>query len=165
MAKAPRYCEWCGSKLEVVTDGRLYRCLAHDCGRLVYRNPTPVVAVIAHRGGEVVMAHNRSWPSGFFAPITGYIEQRESAVEAATRETREELGVELEQPRFIGTYPFHRTNQLIIAYSGGYSGEIQLGDELDDYRLQPFDAVRTWSFGTGLALGDFLAIQADASKY
>jgi hypothetical protein len=35
-------------------------------------------------------------------------------------------------------------------------GEIELSEELAEYRLKPFDKVRPWTAGTGYAVADFL---------
>ena len=47
-------------------------------------------------------------------------------------------------------------NQLIMAYHVIAEGDIVLNEELDDYRIIPFEKVKTWPAGTGKALKEFL---------
>ena len=47
-------------------------------------------------------------------------------------------------------------NLIIMVYHIKATGEIRLNEELDDYKLVPFDQVKTWPAGTGRGLKDFL---------
>ncbi len=47
-------------------------------------------------------------------------------------------------------------NQLIIAYEVNAEGNIELGEELEEYKLVPVEKLRPWPFGTGLAVKDWL---------
>lgn len=152
-----QYCPLCKSNLGLGTDGYT-ACQNQDCTFTHYQNPTPVVAAIVEYGKDhVILAHNVKWPPKLFALITGFLEKHEHPDECVIREVKEELGLDAKIESFIGHYSFNRMNQLIIAYHVTATGKITLQEEeLDDYRIVPFEKVRTWPAGTGHALRDFL---------
>ncbi len=132
-------------------------CSNSACGFVHYDNPTPVVAAIVEYGGEnVILAHNKLWPPTWYGLITGFVEKNEVPHETVIREVKEELGLDGELVAFIGHYAFKRMNQLIMAYHIRAEGKITLNDELDDYKVVPFEKARYWPAGTGYALRDFL---------
>jgi len=150
------YCPQCGVRLPH-GDTVPKACPTEGCGFIDYHNPTPVVACIVERPDGVVLAHNKAWPEGMFGLVTGFLEAGESPEVAVCREVREELGLEAETPALVGVYPFEMMNQVILAYHARAAGEIRLGDELDAFRVIPVDKLKPWSFGTGLAVRDWLA--------
>lgn len=151
-----QFCPKCKSDL-IENEERYIACSIHSCDFVHYENPTPVVAAIVEFGeNQVVLAHNKLWPPRWFGLITGFLEKHEHPDECVIREVKEELGLDGEIGEFVGHYSFKRMNQIIIAYHIKASGEIQLNDELDEYKIVPFDKVKTWPAGTGKALKDFL---------
>ena len=142
--------------MEVGAEGYNY-CENSECSFIQYLNPTPVVAaVIEYENEQVVLAHNTLWPQGWYGLITGFLERFEHPEEAILREVKEETGLDATLESFIGHYTFKRMNQLIIAYHVKAEGEIKLNDELDEYKIVPFDKVKYWPAGTGYALRDHL---------
>ncbi len=148
------FCVRCGTPIEdqlvPVT------CPNKSCGYQFWLNPTPIVAVVCETPDGVILAHNKTWPAGIIAPISGFVDYREDPKEAAKRETLEELGLWVEDLELLGVYNFPAMNQTIIAYHAKVSGTVVLGDELDEYRIIALDKLKAWNFGTGLAVADFL---------
>jgi NADH pyrophosphatase NudC (nudix superfamily) len=150
------FCPTCKADLAINKDNYL-GCTNSECSFVHYENPTPVVAAIVEYGeNQVILAHNVQWPPSWYAVITGFLEKHEDPAEAILREVKEELNLDGVIGEFIGHYPFKRMNQLIIAYHVKATGTIQLNDELDDYKIIPFEKVKTWPSGTGKALKHFL---------
>lgn len=132
-------------------------CSSADCTFVQYENPTPVVAAVVEYGdAKVVLGHNALWPKGWFGLITGFVEKYEDPAYTVIREVKEEIGLDGEIEEFIGHYTFKRMNQLIIAYHVKATGVITLNEEIDEYKIVPFDKVRYWPAGTGFALRDLL---------
>lgn len=134
-------------------------CNDSGCNYVQYQNPTPVVAAIVEYGvDQVIVAHNRAWPPGWFGLITGFLEKHEHPDECVVREVKEELGLDVSLESFIGHYTFKRMNQIIIAYhvKADPAQDIILEDELDDIKIVPFGKAKYWPAGTGYALRDFL---------
>ena len=158
-----QYCPRCGKSLPEGRETPLI-CKNKHCGHTLWFNPTPVVAVLCQHSGGIVLAHNKSWRSDVLGAITGFIESEENPVDAAIRETREELGITLTDPALIGAYSYPPMNQIIIAYHGKAEGRITLGEELDRYKIIAMDKLKPWSFGTGLAVADLLKRYRDRSQ-
>ncbi len=133
-------------------------CTSEACSFVQYENPTPVVAAVVEYGPEqVILAHNKMWPKGWFGLITGFVEKYENPEYTVIREVKEEIGLDGKIVEFIGHYTFKRMNQLIIAYHVQAEGNINLeDDEIDEIKILPFDKVKYWPAGTGYALRDLL---------
>ena len=129
---------------------------AKNCGYVYWDNPLTVVAAIVEHRGTVLLARNKAWPPKIFGLITGFLEKGESPEDAVLREVQEELGLDAKLISIIGIYPFLEKNQLIIAYHLSAEGEIKMGEELAEVISVPPEKVRPWSFGTGLAVKDWL---------
>jgi len=153
-----RFCPLCGAGLEPRDVGGLPRlhCVA-DCGFVHWDNPAPVLAALVEYRGRILLARNRAWASGAFGLITGFLERGEEPTAGVVREVREELGLEVSALALIGVYPFSRKHEVIIAYHVLADGAIRLNEELAEFRLIAPEKLKAWDFGTGLAVGDWLA--------
>jgi NAD+ diphosphatase len=154
-----RFCPHCGTAMaEARKDGKdRLACPAEGCGFVHWDNPVPVVAAVVEHDGQVLLARNRDWPEKMFGLVTGFLERAEDPAAAVLREVREEVGLDGEVVGLVGVYPFEMKNQVILAYHVRTTGEVRLGEELAEYRLLAPEKVRTWPFGTGKALADWLA--------
>ena len=160
------YCPWCTAPLSDQTmQGETRRACSKQCGFVFYDNPTPVVAAVVEHDGLVVLARNRAWPETWYALVAGFLERGETAEQAVLREVEEELGLSASAPTLIGVYPFHRMNQVIIAYHVAARGEIRLSPELVDYRTVAPEKVKCWPAGTGHALADWLRTRGIEPQY
>lgn len=153
-----RFCPRCGQGLdEFPLAGRVrLACPDPQCGWVHWDNPLPVVAAIVELDGKIVLARNRAWPIEFYGLITGFLERDESPEQGVAREVMEELSLATESASLVGIYPFHRKNELIIAYHVLARGEITLNEELVACKLVPPDQLQPWEAGTGLALRDWM---------
>lgn len=161
-----KFCPLCREPLSSRPhDGReRLLCTAQACDYVFWNNPIPVVAAIVEHEGMVVLANNAAWPEDIYALITGFLEKDESPEDAVLREVHEELGLTAELRGFIGTYPFFRKNQLILAYHVRASGEIRLNEELRAYKRVSKEVLTYWDAGTGHALRDWLQQQGFAPQ-
>lgn len=158
MTDPRRYCPHCAAALEAVelSGHRRLRCVDPGCGYVFWDNPVPVVAAIVEHEGAVLLARNVAWPNGMFALITGFLEPNEHPEDGVLREVKEELDLDGELRGFVGTYPFPRMNQLVLAYHVAASGPITLNEELAEYKRLPPEQVRYWPASTGWAVKDWL---------
>lgn len=158
--KPTKYCPQCGGTLSAqMRDGAQRQiCVAEACGYVHWNNPTPVVAAIVERDGEVLLARNVRWPPSWYSIITGFLEAGEATEAAVLREMKEELGLEGEVVSFVGHYVFPQMNQLIIAYHlRAAAGAVLLNEELADYKWVPVEKLKPWPGATGQAVSDWLA--------
>lgn len=122
-------------------------------------NPLPVLAALVEIDGKILLARNAEWPENNFALITGFMERDETPEQGIARELKEETNLNADQIVLIGVYEFMRKNELIIAYHVRASGDIQLSEELLEYRLIAPENLRPWNAGTGHAMADWMRTQ------
>ncbi|MCB1931070.1 NUDIX domain-containing protein [Accumulibacter sp.] len=153
-----QFCPCCAAPLEGRHEGGLRRLVCQaGCGFVHWDNPLPVLAALVECRGRIVLARNRAWAEGAFGLITGFLERGEHPSAGVVREVKEELGLDAVATTLIGVYPFARKHEVIIAYHVVGRGEIHLNEELAEFRLIAPEKLRAWDFGTGLAVGDWLA--------
>src|SRR5262245_46071676 len=102
------FCPRCGQRMtdREGREGRQPRRVCADpaCRFVQRRNPTPAVGALVEHEGDIVLARNRSWPEGWFALITGYLEAGEDPTAAVAREVKEELDLDVASVTPIGNY-------------------------------------------------------------
>jgi len=153
-----RFCPRCGKPLEVrALEGRDRSACSAQCGYVHYDNPTPVVAALVEREGQVLLVRNRGWPEKWFGLVSGFLERDESPEAGCLRELKEELGLDGQIVSLIGVYDFLERNELIVAYHVRASGPVAVGPELEGYKEIDPARLRPWPFGTGKAVADWLA--------
>ena len=157
----PRFCPQCSTPLVTRHEAGRDRlaCPTDGCDYVFWDNPLPVVAAVLEHDGHVILVRNHGWPDDWFGLVTGFLERGESAQEGVLREIQEEVGLTGQVAGLIGVYPFHRMNQVIIAFHVIAQGEVVLGDEIAAFRRVPIDRLRPWASATGEALRDWLQRQ------
>lgn len=131
-----QYCGRCGIPVQSMPHERAKKC--PSCGLTSYPRLAPAIIVSIERAGpagrEILLAHNKRHPLGFYSVLAGFVEPGESLEECTRREIREEVGIEVKNIRYFGSQPWPFPNSLMIAFLAEYAGgEIVLEeDELDD---------------------------------
>ncbi len=131
-----QFCGHCGIPVHSMPHERAKKC--PDCGLTSYPRLSPAVIVRIERDGprgkEILLAHNKRHPLGFYSVLAGFVEPGESLEDCVRREVREEVGIELRDIRYFGSQPWPFPNSLMIAFIAQYDGgEIILEeDEIDD---------------------------------
>ncbi len=156
-----KYCPLCGADLVkgIVEERERLHCSQNGCDYIFWDNPLSVIAGIVEYQKSIILAHNVEWPDGVYSVITGFLEKGETPEEGIIREVKEELGLSCEITDFIGVYSFHEMNQLILAYHIKAEGNICLNEELTDIKMIEKTKLKGWSFGTGLAVNDWIKKQ------
>jgi NADH pyrophosphatase NudC (nudix superfamily) len=128
-------------------DGVSRRACAARCGFVHWDNPVPIVGVLVQWGDRFVLARNATWPTGVFSVISGFLERGESPETAVARETKEELGLDVDSREFIGHHVVPEPNLLMIAFAVRASGALVISDEIAETQLVSFDQLRDFDFG------------------
>jgi ADP-ribose pyrophosphatase YjhB (NUDIX family) len=95
----------------------LPRWVCDNCGEIHYQNPKLVVGTIPEHEGRVLLCRRAIEPRyGYWTLPAGFMENDETAAQAALRETLEEAGatVELGEPFTLISVP--RVNQVHLFY-------------------------------------------------
>ncbi len=151
-----RFCPRCGRPAEVDFPRRI---VCPHCGYEAYYNPKPVASVIPlDSAGQTILLRRGFDPgSGLWTFPGGFVELGESVPEAARREVREELGIDVELGELVGVYSRPDDRVVLIVYLARALGTPQTTPEAIevkafDRNALPWDELAFWS--TARALRD-----------
>ena len=115
-----RHCPRCGFAQPTTPAGNVFTCAA--CGFRLFFNPAVAIAVFIRRDdGRALFIHRAKDPGkGRLAPPGGFIDLGERAEDAARREIREEVGLELADVTFLcsqpNTYPYAEVTYPVLDF-------------------------------------------------
>ena len=129
--KTTKYCGVCGKPMVMHTEISK-KCTA--CGNVVWPALTTAVITLVHRGDEILMVQSRNFKGKYYGLVAGFVETGESVEEAAVREIREEVGIEIKNLTYARSQPWPYPSVLMIGFTAEYaSGDIKLQySELSD---------------------------------
>lgn len=114
------YCPKCGTKLigkAAGDDGDVPFCTS--CNRYWFdRFSCCVIVLVANEYDELAMIRQYRLSERYWTYVAGFITPGETAEEAARREVKEELGLELDRLEYGGTYWFADHEQLMHGFIG-----------------------------------------------
>ncbi|MBN1963185.1 MAG: GNAT family N-acetyltransferase, partial [Anaerolineae bacterium] len=147
------YCPNCGATLVVSEIAGRQRPACPECGFVYYHNPIPAVGVLIEMEGGLVLIRRGHPPhQGRWALPSGFIEADESVEVAAMREAQEETGLEIALKGMVGVFSFPDgppTSGIIVFYRARVvGGELCAGDDADEVRIFPADALPEMPFRT-----------------
>lgn len=136
-----RYCSRCGTATAPHPDDRAMVCTA--CGYTQYPRLAPCVIVLVTRGNEVLLARSPRFPPGMFSTLAGFIEAGENVEDALVREVREEVGVMIAAPRYLGSQSWPFPHSLMLGFHAEWAGgEIAVdGEEIVEAQWFALDAL------------------------
>jgi len=126
-----RYCGHCGAPTVDAHAERAKRC--PSCQTVFYPVVSPAVIVAVTRGDQLLLAHNRNFRPEMFSLLAGFVDPGETLEQAAVREVREEVGIEIGELRYVTSHPWPFPNSLMVGFCATYrSGEIAVdGQEIE----------------------------------
>ncbi len=136
-----RFCPSCGEALRpkrVKPDGpELQAC--PRCSYVHYQDPKVATGTLFMLDGGIVLVQRGIAPSyGKWVFPGGFVDRGERVEEAAIRETREEVKLDVEIDRLLNVYSYEDSRVVIIAYSAHVvGGELQAKDEALDVKIFP----------------------------
>jgi ADP-ribose pyrophosphatase YjhB (NUDIX family) len=155
-----RFCPRCAQPAQV-TFPRELRCEA--CGYHALWSPEPVAAAIPRdEDGRIwLLRRTLHEGAGRWTFPGGYVELGESVEDAARRETREELEIEIELGALVGVYSRAQDRVVLVVFAARALGIARETDEATEVRAfapqdLPWDELAFWS--TTQALRDALDV-------
>jgi ADP-ribose pyrophosphatase YjhB (NUDIX family) len=157
-----RFCPRCGNEATVKFP-RSIRC--EHCGYGAFYNPKPVAcAITADENQEIILMRRGFEPNrGKWSMPGGFVDLGESVEDAAIRETREEIGVEIELHGLVGVYSRSTDRIVVVVYAArtvGTPTRTEEALEVGSFRPTtiPWDELAFWN--DGHALRDYLSLTA-----
>lgn len=118
-----RFCERCGTLLVVKAVEDRERPCCPACGFVAYLDPKVAAGVIVTLDGGVVLLKRNIDPGfGKWVFPGGYVDAGEPTDVAAVRETREEVGLEVEIGELLGVLSYEGERVVLIVYTGRVVG-------------------------------------------
>lgn len=133
------YCSECGAPVTLRTpDGdTLPRYCCDSCGKVHYRNPLIVAGCIVEADDSRLLLCRRAIEprAGFWTMPAGFMENDESLMQAAARETREEACAEVEILGLSSVISVPGANQVHIMFRSRLVGAFSAGAETTEIKL------------------------------
>jgi NAD+ diphosphatase len=116
-----RYCGRCGTETVDAEGERARRC--PRCGLLAFPRLAPAIITLVERDdGRALLARNARWPGGMFSCLAGFVEPGESVEAALRREVGEEVGIDVDNPRYYASQPWPFPHSLMLGFHARYAG-------------------------------------------
>lgn len=113
-----RFCGKCGTLTALKPGENAMQC--PHCGLLAYPRISPAVMVLVRDGEKLLLARSPHFKPGVFSALAGFVEPGETLEECATREVREEVGIEITNFRYFHSQPWPFPNALMVAFFADY---------------------------------------------
>ena len=110
------YCPRCGAATEPDQAGWIRRCLKDGTEHFPRTDPAVIMAV-TDKADRLLLARSPKWPQGRLSVLAGFVEPGESLDAAVAREVFEEVGVVVEQVRYLGNQPWPFPSSLMVGFT------------------------------------------------
>jgi ADP-ribose pyrophosphatase YjhB (NUDIX family) len=114
-----KYCSLCGAPVElrIPPDDNRKRHVCTVCGEVHYQNPKLIVGAIPEWQGQILLCRRAIEPRrGLWTLPAGFMENGESTVEAAARETLEEANALVSIGELYSLYNLPYINQVHLLF-------------------------------------------------
>lgn len=138
-ASTSSFCPRCGGETKRIDGEWGKRC--PGCGYEHYPHLHPAVIVLVRDGNRLLLTRKAIWAPGRYALIAGFVDNGESLEAAVKREVKEEVGVDVDDIRYVGSQNWPFPSQIMLGFVARYAGgEIRVDEqELEDARWFPCD--------------------------
>jgi NAD+ diphosphatase len=119
------FCPRCGSATTVIAAGHVRVC--PQDGSEHYPRLDPAAIMLVHDTADrVLLARHPAWPERRVSILAGFVEPGESLEQAVAREVYEEVGLVIQDARYLGSQPWPLPQSLMV----GFTCEAEEGQEL-----------------------------------
>ena len=126
--KSHRFCGACGAPTKDHANQRAVCCTS--CSNHYFPRINPCAIMLVVDGDRILLARSSRFKSNFYSCLAGFIEVGETAEQTVAREVREEVGIEIENVRYLKSQSWPFPSQLMLAFIVDYkSGEIVIEPE------------------------------------
>ena len=114
--------------------------ICRSCRYRQYPRISPCVITLIRQDSKILLARGKR-STGYYGLIAGFVEVGETLEQAVQRETLEEVGIQIDHIRYIGSQPWPFPSNLMLGFEAHYrSGQLQLqADEIADAQFFDID--------------------------
>lgn len=77
----------------------------------------PAIITVVHDGADhILLGRQAVWPQRWFSTLAGFVEPGESLEQCVIREVREEVGITVSNPRYLGSQPWPFPRSLMVGF-------------------------------------------------
>lgn len=133
------FCSACGERVSfLVPEGdNRHRYVCQSCQTIHYENPKVVTGCIAQWQDKILLCKRAIEPRyGLWTLPAGFMENQETNLQGAARETAEEANAEVENMQLFCVFSIAHINQVYTMYRGDLvAGQASAGEESLDVAL------------------------------
>lgn len=113
-----RFCPACGAPVAPALAGWAQTCTnPDDSDRLLFPRIEPaVITAIIDGDDRILLQNNATWREHFYSVSAGFVEAGESLEHAVRREAMEEVGVSLDEVRYLGSQPWPFPSSIMFGF-------------------------------------------------
>ena len=137
-----QYCPHCGNQLvkkEIGDEGLIPFC--EKCKVPLWDMFTiSIIAAVVNEQNEVALLRQNYVSATKYVCVAGIMKIGESAEEAVVREIKEEIGLDVEEVKFIKSYPYEKKEMLMLGYKAVVKkADFILSGEVDSVEWVKFE--------------------------
>ena len=125
-----RFCGQCGSAMSLVSWELAALC--NKCGHRCYPRIAPCVLVGIVKDDKILLARSSRHRPGFFSILAGFVESAETLEQAAVREVKEEVGVDIANLRYVGSQPWPFPQSCMIGFTATSDDTVPLNVDTNE---------------------------------
>jgi NAD+ diphosphatase len=127
-----RYSPGDGQEL-ISTDAGWVKESTHNPGKSVFPRTDPaIIVLVTDAQDRVLLGNNAMWDSNRYSLLAGFVEPGESLEAAVIREVREEAGIDVVNPEYLGSQPWPFPRSLMLGFHARLApGQNPAGVEAD----------------------------------
>lgn len=115
------FCPRCGSRTEPVQAGWVRRCVT-DGSEHYPRTDAAVIMAVVDDDDRLLLARGRGFRTRGMSVLAGFVEPGETLAGAVAREVAEEVGVEVDDVRYLGDQPWPFPSSLMVGFTAHARG-------------------------------------------
>lgn len=127
------YCGVCSKKNILVQDDLALKC--NNCSELFYPTIAPCIIVLLYnQKNEILLAKHKYSTKNIYTCLAGYVAPGETLEHAVAREVYEEVGLNIDNIKYVASQPWPFPNILMMGFFAQYAcGDITIDHiEIDD---------------------------------
>lgn len=104
------------------------------CGLVSYPRISPAVIMSIVDGDRILLARAPHFPAGMYSALAGFVEPGETMEQAVQREIMEEVNLQVDEIKYLGSQPWPFPHSMMVAYTTRFiGGQLQVNKtELED---------------------------------